>query len=185
MRNNQVAFIHLKQVKTIPQIKIIFGLLILLFVHSLASEFNYDEDDSLYDDEEDEEDFYYDDARAGTIIVKYLNICGNKEYYHQRQIHTFDYNSETFVTGCKDRLPAKMRSDNNCKALEKTCSNLKNKCTSKLGSALGSSKLWRVRKCKTALGNDKDKKVQRFCKLACKKCGKLIEHLKVEFKIKN
>ena len=52
----------------------------MLFVHSLASEFNYDEDDSLYDDEEDEEDFYYDDARAGTITVKYLNICGNKEY---------------------------------------------------------------------------------------------------------
>ena len=151
----------------------------------LVSESNEDEDDSLYDDDEYEEDFYYDDARAGKTIVKYLNICGNKELYHQCQNHTFQYISETFVIGCKNKLPGKMISDNNCKALEKTCSNLKNKCTSKLGSALGSSQPWRVSKCKTALGNAQNKKVQSFCKIACKKCGKLIAYLKVEFKIKN
>ena len=81
-----------------------------------------------------------------------------------------------------NKLPGKMISNKYCKNLKMSCSNLKNKCTSNLGSALGSSN--RAKQCKNALGSAKTKKVQSYCKLACKKCGKLIAYLKYEFKTK-
>ena len=93
----------------------------------------------------------------------------------QQQNHTFHCIFETYVIGCKNELPAKMKSESSCKNLKKSCSNLKNECTSKLGSALGSSE--RAKRCRTALGSAKNRKVQSFCKIACNKCGKLIEYL--------
>ena len=93
--------------------------------------------------------------------------------FHKKHDHTFQSVFKFFVIGCRDELPEKMTSNRKCKSLEKSCSNLTNKCRSKLSSALGSSR--KARKCKTALGSDKNKKVQSYCKLACNNCGRLIE----------
>jgi len=70
---------------------------------------------------------------------------------------------------CKDSLPSKMTSNSNCKKLKKTCSNLKNKCSSKLGTAIGSSTT--AKKCKSALGSNANKKVREFCKIRCSQCA--------------
>ena len=73
--------------------------------------------------------------------------------------------------GCKDQLPSKMTSDSNCKKLKKTCAKLKSKCSSKLGSAIGTSST--AKKCKNKLGSNANKKVRDFCKITCNQCGKL------------
>ena len=63
-----------------------------------------------------------------------------------------------------------MSSNNKCKKLKQACWKLASKCSSKLGNALGSSN--NAKSCKTALGNDANKKVNTFCKIKCNKCGK-------------
>ena len=72
--------------------------------------------------------------------------------------------------GCKDALPSKMKSNSNCKKLKMTCTKLKSKCSSKLGSALGNSS--NGKKCKSALGSLANKRVKEFCKKTCTKCSK-------------
>ena len=63
-----------------------------------------------------------------------------------------------------------MTGNNNCKNLKITCSKMKSKCSLKLANVFGSSK--NARKCKTALGNQKNAKVNTYCKKTCNKCGK-------------
>merc|ERR1712062_331778 len=64
-----------------------------------------------------------------------------------------------------------MTTNNFCKKLKRTCSNLKNKCTSKLGLALG--RFTNATKCKRALGSNANKKVSSFCKKRCGLCDSL------------
>ena len=63
-----------------------------------------------------------------------------------------------------------MTNNSFCKKLKRTCSNLKTKCTSKLGLALG--RFANAKKCKKALRSDANKKVGTFCKKKCGSCGK-------------
>ena len=80
-----------------------------------------------------------------------------------------------FSIGCKDKLPDKMSSDKSCKNLgNNSCDNLSGNCKQKLGDAIGSTP--NATKCKTALGNDAKKKVEKFCKVTCDECGKLISN---------
>ena len=62
-----------------------------------------------------------------------------------------------------------MSSDKECKKLSTSCSKLSNKCDKELGDAIES--LADAKKCKDELGNDAKKKVEKFCKITCKKCG--------------
>jgi len=72
-------------------------------------------------------------------------------------------------SGCKDKLPDKMSSDKSCKNLgNNSCDNLSGNCKQKLGDAIGSTP--NATKCKTALGNDAKKKVEKFCKVTCDEC---------------
>jgi len=71
-------------------------------------------------------------------------------------------------SGCKDKLPSKMSSDEDCKKLSTSCSKLSKKCDKELGDAIGSPA--DAKECKDELGNDAKKKVEKFCKKTCKKC---------------
>ena len=71
---------------------------------------------------------------------------------------------------CKNRLPKKMRKNKNCKKLKLNCEKLKDKCDETLGTALGNSK--KAKKCRKALKNKAKRKVNDFCELTCKRCGK-------------
>jgi len=88
----------------------------------------------------------------------------------ERKVYYFGDDYDVGRAGCGDSLPAVMKSNNNCKKLKKTCSNMKSSCSKTLGNALGSSN--NAKKCKTALKSwQKNRKVNNLCKETCNKCA--------------
>jgi len=81
----------------------------------------------------------------------------------------FNHGFQYVESNCHDALPSKFTSNNKCKKLKKTCSNLKSKCDLKLKTALGNSD--NARMCKTAIGLDGNSVVRQFCKISCGLCA--------------
>ena len=73
---------------------------------------------------------------------------------------------------CKDiGLPKRLSKDKNCKRLKLSCSKLRSKCNSKLGSSLGKSAS--AKRClKKLSSSEKNQRVKSYCNKTCKECGK-------------
>ena len=83
-----------------------------------------------------------------------------------------DFEGDRKDPGCEDRLPSVMKKNSACKRFKLTCKKLRNRCTTLLGHAIGSSK--KAKKCKAALKGKVNIRVKSFCTYTCKTCGKLI-----------
>ena len=76
---------------------------------------------------------------------------------------------------CKDiGLPKRLSKDKNCKRLKLSCSKLRSKCNSKLGSSLGFPKASAsAKKCSKKLSSsERNRRVKSYCSKTCKECGR-------------